>query len=277
MAIKLKKEDFDKHNVKGFKIGDKVLIHSINLSSEIIAIDKDPTSNYNVMIDDVGIEDYSVPELSRCRLSSVVDFSTIYYRKKALKNKYDAWVRSTDLEHIPTEEKDWQEIESTKSEENDMEDDDIEETEEHDDSDTFMIEDYLKDDYNPHYSEFYLKPKYNGSVSGSSDWGNETYTDKDSLIEVNYDEAEYVAIVFDPDNSSSKEKLLEALIESSEKMSNVYTLNTIIMNDIALANNDTPVKDLIQDILHDTYVEDIIRSYRWNNRGMCAVLVALRK
>lgn len=269
MANRIKKEDFDKHNVDGFKIGDKVLIPSINLASEIIAIDKDPESFYNVMIDAVEIDDFAIHELSYGSCNG----DTVYYRKKALKDKYRAWVRSIDLEHIPTEERDWQEMESTKSEENDMEEDDIEETEEDDDSDTFMIEEYLKDDCYPYY---YLKPKYSGDIIGSSGWSNETYTGKDSLIEVNCDEAKYVAIVFDPDNSSSKDKLLEALLESSERMSNVYTLNKIIMDNIALVNWDTPVKDLIQDILHDSYVEDIIRSYHWNNRGMCAVLIKVQ-
>lgn len=248
MATRVKKEDFDKHNVKGFKIGDKVLIPSLNLSSEIIAIDKGDEWNYNVMINEVGIDDFSVPELSRCRLFSIIDSSTIYYRKKALNNKYDAWVRSTDLEHIPTEEKVRQEIKSTKSEENDMEEDnDIEETGEEDDDkeiDSFLVDDILSTSLHE-VEEFSLK--LTSIEVETSDW---TSSDMD-LVKVYHTDATHIAFIFD---NGCFGRFLEFLYNNIND-------NKVIDEILILTIDDAVKEQNVEPILNYLYLESIIVSY----------------
>lgn len=98
MAVKLKKERFDKYNTEGFKIGDKVYIPKANIHAKIIAIDLDRTE-YNIMIDAMEInlpkEDFiEILMIDRLRTK------TVYYRKRALKDKYIIWIRSGDVQHI---------------------------------------------------------------------------------------------------------------------------------------------------------------------------------
>lgn len=267
MAIKLKKEDFDKHNVNGFKIGDRVLIPSLNLSSEIIAIDKNPASSYNVMIDEVGVGDFSVPDLGSSTLSSLIaDYPMIYYRKKALKNKYNAWARSTDLEHIPTEDKDWQEIESTKSEENedclhgedDMEEDNaIEEAGEEDDKkiDSFLVDDILSTSLHE-VEEFSLK--LTSTEVETSDW---TSSDMD-LIEVYPTEATHIAFVFD---NGCFGRFLEFMYNNIKD-------NDVLEEVLILTIDDAIKEQSVEPILNYLYLEAIIVSYNVG-RARSAVLM----
>ena len=98
MATKIKKEDFDKYNIKGFKIGDTVLIQEADVQAEIIAIDLDESCMYNIMIDATQInlkeEDFIGVPIEDCRSD------TVYYRKKALKKKYKIWVNPYSAEHV---------------------------------------------------------------------------------------------------------------------------------------------------------------------------------
>ena len=98
MATKLKKEDFNKYKVNGFKIGDSIYSPEVGIQAEIIAIDLEKNCEYDIMIDatqaeleenifiDVPIED--------CHSD------TVYYRKKALKGKYDVWINSAKIQHV---------------------------------------------------------------------------------------------------------------------------------------------------------------------------------
>ena len=79
-------ECFDKN---GFKIGDKVLVTSVNLEAEIIAIDTDDYI-HNIMID-VSEEDFNEKNILNSGLSG------IYCRKD---DRRKIWVRSTDIQHI---------------------------------------------------------------------------------------------------------------------------------------------------------------------------------
>ena len=137
-----------------------------------------------------------------------------------------------------------------------------------------MIEDYLKDESDI-YSEFFLKSKYDNIIWSDHCWSNETYTDMQSLVEVNRDEAEYVAIVFDSNCRLNNRRLLDALLASADRISNMSQFNKIIVDNISQVDNATTVKDLIEVIVEDLYAEDIVHSYRWNSNGMCAVLVKL--
>lgn len=97
MATKLKKEDFDKYKVNGFKIGDIVYLPEANIQAEIIAVDIDDTV-FDIMIDTTQVElsedvFIGVP-IEDCRSD------TVYYRKKALKDKYKIWIDSAKVQHV---------------------------------------------------------------------------------------------------------------------------------------------------------------------------------
>lgn len=266
MATKIKKEDFDKYSIDGFKIGDTVWIQEANVQSEVIAVDLDKSCMYNIMIDatQINLKEEDLMEIPIKDCSS----DSVYYRRKAFKEKYKIWVNLYSVEHVLV----------TKTEESVLENKQEEYVNEEDNSivhsDAFMIEDYLKDDSNI-YLEFYLKPKYGDYVSRNREWNNETYVDENSLIEVGYDDAKYIAIVFDSNYSLNNEALLSTFLDSADRMLAKAEFHRTIINNITLAGNTTHVKDLIESIVQDLYVENIIHSYSWNSRGTCAVLVEI--
>lgn len=79
----------DKHDIDGFEIGDKVLIPSVDIKVEIIAIDTDDYI-HNIMID-VSEEDFNEKNVLNSGLSG------IYCRKD---DRRKIWVRSADIQHI---------------------------------------------------------------------------------------------------------------------------------------------------------------------------------
>lgn len=265
MATKIKKEDFDRYTVNGFKIGDVIEIKEADVQAEIIAVDLDKYSLYRIMIDATQInlndDDFIDIPIEDCRNE------TVYYRKKALKKKYKIWVNADKVEHVY----------DTNTRENVLENRQEEPVNEEDsssDDDAFMIEDYLKDDSDI-YSEFFLKSKYGNTIWSDQCWSNETYTDMQSLVEVNRYDAEYIAIVFDSNCSLNNGRLLDALLASADRTSKMSQFDKIIVDNISQVDNATTIKDLIAIIVEDLYAEDIIHSYRWNSDGMCAVLVKL--
>lgn len=99
MATKLKKRDFDKYNVNGFKIGDVICIPGTNVhQAEIIAIDSCENVEYSIMID------ATEANLKECDFIDVpikdCNSETVYYRKKALNSRYEIWVDVTIVQHI---------------------------------------------------------------------------------------------------------------------------------------------------------------------------------
>ena len=95
MATKLKKEDFDKYNTEGFKIGDVVYIPDDDIQAEVIAIDLDRSCLHNVMINARQTKlNYIGVLIEDCHSD------TVYYRKKALKDKYYVWIDSANIQHV---------------------------------------------------------------------------------------------------------------------------------------------------------------------------------
>lgn len=262
MATKIKKEDFDKYSIKGFKIGDTIYIPEAGIQAEIMAVDLDEDCTYGVMIDAAQInlkeEDFIDVPIKDCNSDSV------YYRKKALKEKYKIWVNTDKVEHV------W--VTHTREDVLDSEQEECDNVEV--DADAFMIDDYLKDDFDV-YSEFFLKSKYDNVIWSDQCWSNETYTGMQSLIEVSYNEAEYGAIVFDSKCNSNNGHLLKAILAYADRVSKIPDFYEIMLNQLSLANDSATVKDVIESIVENLYAEDIIHSYRWNSNGMCAVLVKL--
>jgi hypothetical protein len=95
MATKLKKEDFYKYNTEGFKIGDVVYIPDDGIQAEIVAVDLDRSCMYNVMIDAKQTKLNYISVLIKDLYSD-----TVYYRKKALRDKYDVWIDSANIQHV---------------------------------------------------------------------------------------------------------------------------------------------------------------------------------
>ena len=78
MATKIKKEDFDRYTVNGFKIGDVIEIKEADVQAEIIAVDLDKYSLYRIMIDATQInlndDDFIDIPIEDCNSNAV------YYR-----------------------------------------------------------------------------------------------------------------------------------------------------------------------------------------------------
>lgn len=95
MATKIKKEDFYKYNTEGFKIGDVVYIPDDGIQAEIVAVDLDRSCMHNVMIDANQTKlNYIGVLIEECHSS------TVYYRKKALRDKYYVWIESSKIQHV---------------------------------------------------------------------------------------------------------------------------------------------------------------------------------